>query len=247
MEQIYTHSEAIDQIADALSKAQAEMRGATKDSTNPHFKSKYADLESVWDACRLPLTKYGLSVVQPVSSSGRSVAVATMLMHKSGQWLSSSLTLTAQQDTPQAIGSAITYGRRYGLSAMAGIAPEDDDGNAASGNGKGSKDAAQHVAQAKIARMREQEAAELAEAQKPVAVTQPRAASKEFDMLEAFGEIKKKFQQIDATTSYYAVLGRHGYEKSNQIPTKEAGKVIFKEMAKELTRLKGEQGIEGAA
>jgi hypothetical protein len=95
---------------------------------NPHFKNMYADLESVWDACRMPLSKHGLAVLQPVSAAGAKVTVTTVLAHKSGQWFASDLEMTSQQNTPQGIGSTITYGRRYGLSAMVGIAPEDDDG-----------------------------------------------------------------------------------------------------------------------
>lgn len=126
-------SSTIGAIAGALAKAQGEMDGARKDSTNPHFKSQYADLASVWDACRAPLSKHGLSVLQPVSADGAKVTVTTILAHSSGEWLEESLTMTAQQNTPQGVGSAITYGRRYGLASMVGIAPEDDDGNAASG------------------------------------------------------------------------------------------------------------------
>ncbi len=125
-------SESIAALAAALSKAQGEMEGAAKGNTNPHFKSKYADLASVWDACRSPLAKNGLAVLQPVSADGARVTVTTILAHSSGEWLEESLTMTAQQNTPQGVGSAITYGRRYGLASMVGIAPEDDDGNAAS-------------------------------------------------------------------------------------------------------------------
>lgn len=135
-----THSEGLNELAAALAKAQAEMRGAIKDGTNPHFHSEYATLASVWDACRGPLTAHGLSVVQVPSAEGPVVSMVTMLMHESGQWLSGALTMTAVQNTPQGIGSAITYARRYGLAALVGVAPdEDDDGNAASGpprNGK---------------------------------------------------------------------------------------------------------------
>jgi hypothetical protein len=116
----------------SLSKAQSEIAGAVKDSENPHFRSRYADLASVWEACREALTKNELAVLQPVSANGPQVTVTTILAHSSGEWISEALTLTAQQNTPQGVGSAITYGRRYGLAAMVGIAPEDDDGNAAS-------------------------------------------------------------------------------------------------------------------
>lgn len=131
--QATNRSASIAALAAALSKAQGEMEGAAKGNTNPHFKSKYADLASVWEACRGPLSKHGLSVLQPVSADGARVTVTTILAHSSGEWLEESLTMTAQQNTPQGVGSAITYGRRYGLASMVGIAPEDDDGNAASG------------------------------------------------------------------------------------------------------------------
>lgn len=126
-----TRSDSIATLAGALAKAQAELSGAVKDSVNPHFKSKYADLASIWVACRHALPKHGLAVLQPVASDGPSVTITTLLVHSSGEWLAEALTMRAQQDTPQAIGSAITYGRRYGLAAMVGIAPEDDDGEAA--------------------------------------------------------------------------------------------------------------------
>lgn len=125
-------SASIAALVAALAKAQGEMEAAAKANINPHFKSKYADLASVWDACRGPLSKNGLAVLQPVSADGASVTVTTILAHSSGEWISESLTMTAQQNTPQGVGSAITYGRRYGLSSMVGIAPDDDDGNAAS-------------------------------------------------------------------------------------------------------------------
>lgn len=125
-------SDAIGALAQALAKAQGEMGVATKDAVNPFYKSRYADLASVWEACRAPLSKYELSVLQPVRGEGSCVTVTTILAHSSGEWISEALTLTAKDDTPQSIGSAITYGRRYGLSSMVGIAPDDDDdGNAA--------------------------------------------------------------------------------------------------------------------
>jgi hypothetical protein len=132
VDQAVKRSASIAAIAGALAKAQAEIQGAAKDKVNPHFKSSYADLASVWDACRLPLSKNGLSVAQPASAFGPSVTVTTILMHSSGEWIEGSLTMTAVQNTPQGIGSCLTYARRYALSSMVGIAPEDDDGNAGS-------------------------------------------------------------------------------------------------------------------
>jgi hypothetical protein len=126
-------SQEIKDIAEALALAQAEIEGASKDRINPHFKSSYATLASVWDACRAPLTKNGLAVMQDAAADGADVRVTTMLLHKSGQWFRGALIMRARDESPQAIGSAITYGRRYALAAMVGVAPEDDDGNAGSG------------------------------------------------------------------------------------------------------------------
>lgn len=127
-------STEIKDIAESLALAQAEIVSAEKDRINPHFKSSYATLASIWDACRGPLTKHGLSVAQDASAEGAMVTVTTMLLHKTGQWFKGSISMRAVNDTPQSIGSAITYGRRYALAAMAGVAPDDDDGNA--GNGR---------------------------------------------------------------------------------------------------------------
>jgi ERF superfamily protein len=124
-------SEQISELATALAKAQLRIEGATKDGLNPHFRSKYATLASVWDAARTPLGENGLSVVQGTSAEGAAVKITTMLLHSSGQWIKDTLTITAQQDTPQGIGSAISYGRRYGLSSMVGISQSDDDAEAA--------------------------------------------------------------------------------------------------------------------
>jgi hypothetical protein len=137
-------SESIKELSAALAKAQAEIKGAAKDSANPYFKSRYADLASVWDACREPLTKNGLAVSQWPSAEGPKVTVETILSHESGEWISRELTITAKEDSPQAVGSALTYARRYALAAVAGVAPEDDDGEAA--QGRGGKLAAAHKA-----------------------------------------------------------------------------------------------------
>ena len=123
-------SEQINELAAALAKAQGQMTAANKDSTNPHFKSLYADLASIWDAIRGPLSTNGLAVVQIPSAGEGYVHIDTTLMHSSGQFIDGRLSM-ASGTTPQQIGSAITYARRYALSAITGIAPDDDDGNAA--------------------------------------------------------------------------------------------------------------------
>lgn len=127
-------SEQINELAGALAKAQGEITGALKDSANPFFKSKYSDLASCWDACRAALSKNGLSVTQfPTTEEATETYLVTSLMHSSGQWMRSSLILKSKDDTSQAMGSAITYARRYALCAIVGVAQVDDDGNAASG------------------------------------------------------------------------------------------------------------------
>lgn len=129
-------SSEIGELAKALAAAQGEMTAAAKDASNPHFKSRYATLASVWDAIRGPLSRNGLSVSQVLETpdAGPGVIVRTMLLHSSGQWIASRYVMPIPDKlTPQAVGSAITYARRYALSAIVGIAPDDDDdGNAAS-------------------------------------------------------------------------------------------------------------------
>ena len=123
-------------LAAALAKAQAEIQLAREDAHNPHFKSTYATLASVWGACRVALAKNELAVVQIPFADGPQVSVTTVLMHSSGADVSGTITMTARDASPQSIGSAITYGRRYGLSAMVGVAPsDDDDGEASHGRG----------------------------------------------------------------------------------------------------------------
>ncbi len=124
-------STSIALLADALSKAQAIMEHAEKDRINPHFKNKYATLASVWDAIRAPLTANGLSVIQPINADATGVTVRTVIMHKSGEYVESALTMTGPQANPQQLGSLISYARRYALTSMLGVcADEDDDGHA---------------------------------------------------------------------------------------------------------------------
>lgn len=134
-------SEQIGELAMALSNAQAAIVGASKKSANPFFKSKFADLESVWDACRKPLTDHGLSIVQSPSSTvlddGRlRVTVTTLLLHASGQWIRDSFSVTAKEDSPQAAGSATTYAKRYALQSFVGVAPTDADDDAEAAQGR---------------------------------------------------------------------------------------------------------------
>lgn len=117
-------------LAEALAKAQAEIDDARTSAWNPHFRKRYADLSDVWIACRAALTKHGLSVVQLPRTNDKVVTVRTVLMHSSGQWIAGELSAPADKWTPQGIGGAVTYLRRFGLASAVGIAPrgDDDDG-----------------------------------------------------------------------------------------------------------------------
>lgn len=166
----------VDQLATALAKAQAEIVGAEKSRKNDHFKSSYATLADTWEACRGPLTKHGLSIVQLVGATANGVTVETRLLHSSGQSLSSILELPVGQKTAQGIGSAITYGRRYGLSAMVGVAPdEDDDGNTASNRQGAPQEQRQQQAQQNGSRTEQvkQQVAQRVQADAPATTEQP--------------------------------------------------------------------------
>lgn len=126
-------SDAIDQMGTALAAAQGEIENASKNSQNPHFRSKYADLAEILNTVRPVFAKHGLSVVQSPSYADGLVSVTTTLLHASGQWMQDTASAPASKLDPQGVGSAITYLRRYSLAAFAGIAQEDDDANSASG------------------------------------------------------------------------------------------------------------------
>ena len=126
-------SPAINELATALSKFQSEVETVKQTSENPYFKSKYASLADIVRTVRPVMGKYGLAITQILEPTTDQATVTTMLMHQSGQFISSVLSLTPKDSSPQGMGSAITYARRYSYSAILGIATdEDDDGNAAS-------------------------------------------------------------------------------------------------------------------
>lgn len=217
-----TRSDQIEQLALALAKAQGAIEGALKDSTNPYFRSSYADLASVWAAIRRPLSDNGLAVVQPVAVDGAHVTVTTLLMHESGQWISSDLTMAAQRqlkdgggwekiDTPQAIGSVITYARRYALQSMIGVAPEDDDAEAAQGRG-GAQPANQRPA-AQPARPNAQQRGTQA------AADQVADAKLRTLVQDALAKLLLQFREIDAESQYGEILGAYGYVKAEEVPS----------------------------
>lgn len=126
-----TRSQEIGAFAEALCKAQGSMGFAEKDSVNPHFRSRYPSLAACWDACRRPLADNGLSVTQGFDRIGDDLIVWTLLLHASGQWIETRCSTTPRDFSPQSIGSAVSYMKRYQLAAIVGLAADDDDGEAA--------------------------------------------------------------------------------------------------------------------
>ena len=126
-------SSSIANIAAALVKAQAQFKVCIKDSNNPFFKSKYADLSTCMEAVKESLVENGLAILQlPADNDRGIVLLETVLLHVSGEWISSLLPMPTAKSDPQAFGAAITYARRFALCSILGLTPEDDDGNSAS-------------------------------------------------------------------------------------------------------------------
>ncbi len=126
-----TTTEQINEIAKAAAAAQAELKPALKDATNPHFKSKYADLASVVEAASV-YASHGIAIFQDVTSGEGGVSVSTRMAHTSGQWIEfGPLTIPLSKMDAHGVGSATTYAKRYGLQAAALIPSEDDDANEA--------------------------------------------------------------------------------------------------------------------
>lgn len=122
---------AINELATSLSAFQGQVEAVKKDAENPFFRSKYASLAGIMETIRKPLSENGLAVTQFPLPSGQ---LTTILMHKSGQFIKATYSMNPKDGSPQALGSTLTYARRYAISAVLGIATEDDDdGNVASG------------------------------------------------------------------------------------------------------------------
>ena len=126
-------SEHINELAAALAKAQRTLKAAIKDSTNPHFRSRYADLASVWSAWQEVGPANGLAITQTTAVRDGGIVLITQMSHSSGQWMRGEYPLNPIKNDPQGLGSAMTYARRYSLAAMAGVCPDDDDGENAMG------------------------------------------------------------------------------------------------------------------
>jgi hypothetical protein len=128
-------SESIKHIAEALVSAQKEIKFATKDSTNPHFKSKYANINSVIEAVKAPLNNNNIAILQSLSpSDDNKLHLTTRLLHSSGEWIEDTAVCPIQKQDPQGLGSAISYIRRYSISSMCALYADDDDGQSAALN-----------------------------------------------------------------------------------------------------------------
>ena len=123
-------SETISEVSAAFVLAQSEFDGISKDSTNPFFNSRYADINNVLDMVLPVLAKHGLAVMQLPAPTTKGVRLQTVLLHTSGEWIADEcLDIVAPKDDPQGYGQAITYGRRYSLLSVLGLRTEDDDAN----------------------------------------------------------------------------------------------------------------------
>ena len=125
-------SESITALTKALNTFQGKLTSVKKDAVNPFYKSKYATLDTIWETIRKPLSENGLAVTQTMGIQDGKSILETTLYHTSGEWISGIQLVNPVKDDPQALGSAISYARRYSLSAILGIvSDEDDDGNVA--------------------------------------------------------------------------------------------------------------------
>lgn len=157
---VFRGTESLAALAKALAKAQAELKNPPKDKTNPHFRSKYADLATVRDWVLPVLNRHGLSVVQlPCEWCGRP-ALLTLLMHESGEYFGAYLPLLLTKQDPQGLGSALTYARRYALQALAGVAADEDvdgeppnSGGSSHSNGEGDTTPAEESLAERIEKM----------------------------------------------------------------------------------------------
>ena len=203
-------SPTVGKIAEALCAAQAELPAAIKGRVNPHLRNKYADLNAIYEAARETLAKHGLAVVQTMQPTDGKAHVRTTLLHKSGEWIAGELVMPLDRNGgPQGMGSAITYARRYSLSAMIGIVTEeDDDANAAQGRGK--------AAQAKVKAQRQEAKASNAD---------PMSNAQRAKLFALAKEVMPDAGREDVLIAISDIVGRH-IESSNALTKAEAAKVI---------------------
>lgn len=235
------HSPQIDKIAAALVAALPKIEQAVKDAENPHLRNKYADLTSIMGVAKKPLADHGIAIMQPITTEGQKATVTTLLLHTSGQWMASTLSMTATDQKPQSVGSAMTYGRRYGLSGFLGIVADDDDGNDASGTkgprkGRDSEPDPPGVQrntpeqQAEYSKKRAEEVK-----QQAAAKTTSKTGGISYSKLPLF---QKKKEEIGEAW-YRRILGMAKVQKSNEIPDDKTADTLLAEMEATLKMLNG--------
>lgn len=206
----WEQSNELGELFKALSAAQGEIANAAKGSVNPFFKapgkpegSKYADLAAIRDAIKEPLAKHGLCVIQQPLTRGSAVGVRTVLGHVSGQYMACVATTQPKDQGPQAYGSCVTYLRRYALSAVTGVAPEDDDGEGAEGRKQGQKPPGANWG--KPANGQERSAPKAVAPAKPTKATGPMTTG---ETSTETGEILDPGQLADLTEAFDTKWGR---------------------------------------
>lgn len=216
------NSEQINELAVALNKAQADFMVAKKVATNPFFKSKYATLNAVYEAVAEALLKNGLSVIQPIVGD----AVETTIIHTSGQFITSSCPIVcAKQNDPQAMGSAITYARRYSLASLLGVmTDEDDDGEKAMAR----PDPKQSVKEAPKAEKKQEKEPETPQC----LLTLSKFREKMNGIKDGSIDISKPDNQkkIQFVSDLKSALISSGYEEAANLLEKDFNKKLFKEM-----------------
>lgn len=204
-------SETIGKLAEALAKAQGQYKPVQKNSINPYFQSKYADLSSIIDAVRDALSQNGLSFIQTnrLAENGKLIVITTLL-HQSGEWVEGELAMMPVKADPQAGGSCLTYLRRYSLQQMLGVAAEDED----DGNGASKKTDAPHTPK--------------------TTGDKKKTKTTNFKFLEVMEKAKEKL----GNDLYYKILGKHGVEHANEITERKAQIACHAEIEKAIKDMK---------
>lgn len=176
-------SDQINEIGQAMAKAQSIMKPALKDGLNPHFKSKYSDITSVWEALRIPMTSNGLTVWQDITTGEKTVSVSTRIVHSSGQWVEfGPLCIPVTKVDAQGFGSATSYAKRYALCAAVGIVSDDDDDDA-----EKAVDRSKAFASPPLPFKPKQEMAKPAEKEEP-----PKPVKADYEDMKLLGELMAK-------------------------------------------------------
>lgn len=204
-----TMSPTIGKLAEALSQAQGIMEGAVKDGDNPFFKSHYATLHSTFAACRDPLSKNGLCVIQTTEKGNGEITVITTLAHKSGEWIKGELSITPAKTDAQTLGSCLSYLRRYSLQSIVGLSASDDDAEAA---------------------MTQKEQPAKQEPKKETKKQEPKKETPIKTMITKFATAKGVLNEKTGSDEiYYAALKTLGVKHANEIKTVKEGDKLLAE------------------